>query len=343
MKARTLHYICHIAFALLALVSCGKNRNLYSVEGVISAESGDSIFVVGFDSRFSRCDTIRPTAGVFHYSVRVDTITPLLLLYSNGGHDILFAEKGTTAHLRREEGAKYAVVNGGDTDNLLTSFRKRCGANISLDSLMQVIDSITIKHPFSEALPYIIYEYLIRDHDASISQINSIRNKMGGVLQDHQFMLDLGTEIRRRGGSHNTYLSNIMLTDTAGIEHNFNDLCNRGYQIATIWASWNEESRRGRDSIYSIREDFPDKQIIFTSISLDMNRERWIESVASDSLDWVEYCNPLGYNSKFISTTGIYQIPSYILLSAQESIIKVCYSIDEVKKNINLRVPTKKE
>ena len=78
-----------------------------------------------------------------------------------------------------------------------------------------------------------------------------------------------------------------------------------------------------------------------SAISIDTNFDRWKEIVDADSLNWTEYCDPMGWNSKIITTAGITRLPAYLLMTAQEYITAVCYSIDDLKYTINERVPNK--
>jgi hypothetical protein len=165
-------------------------------------------------------------------------------------------------------------------------------------------------------------------------------NKMSGLLQDHQFILDLNTNKKTVGGSA-SFISRVTVTDTANIKSQFNQICDLGYQVICIWASWNEQSRNARKQIYALQDSFPEKQIMQSAISIDTNFDRWKESVDADSLNWTEYCDQTGWNSKIVTTPGINKLPAYLLLTGQEHITAVCYSIDDLKYTIKDRVPDK--
>lgn len=334
------HSITAILFFCLALISCNRQKDIFTLEGVIESGCDDSIIVVGFDYRFDRTDTIRPVNGEFKYRVQVDTITPLILLHTDGTQDIVFAEKELVSSLYKSDSTYYSTITGGSANDELTLFRSEVMNDTTLAQIVARIDTFVTENPFSEVIPYLIYEYMIHRNSATVSQINSITKKMSGLLQDHQFMLDLNSNTKNIGGTA-SFISRVTVSDTANIKSQFNQICDLGHQVICIWASWNEQSRNARKQIYALQDSFPKKQIMQSAISIDTNFDRWKESVDADSLNWTEYCDPMGWNSKIITTAGITRLPAYLLLTAQEYITAVCYSIDDLKYTINDRVPNK--
>lgn len=334
------HSITAILLFCLALISCNRQKNIFTLEGVIENGCNDSIIVVGFDYRFDRTDTIRPVNGKFKYTLQVDTITPLLLFHTDGTQDIVFAEKELTSILHKSDSTRYSSITGGVANDELTLFRSKAVNDTTLAQIVARIDTFVTEDPFSEVIPYLIFEYLLHRNSASVSQINSITNKMSGLLQDHQFILDLNSNIKSVGGS-SSFISRVTVADTASIKKQFNQISDRGYQVMCIWASWHEQSSNARREFYALKDSFPDKRMTYTALSIDTNFERWKETVSADSLNWVEYCDQTGWNSKIVTTAGINRLPAYLLLTAQEHITAICYSIDDLKYTINDRVPDK--
>lgn len=330
--------IIKILFFCLALVSCNRQKNIFTLEGTIENGSSDSIIVVGFDYRFNRADTIRPVNGEFTYKIQVDTITPLLLFHTDGTRDIVFAEKDITSTLIKTDSTEYSIISGGVTNNELTEFRISTANDTIADDIYAKIDTFVTKDPFSEAIPYLIYEYMVVRNNATASRINSVIDKMSGLLQDHQFILDLTTNLRKKGGTSN-FLSRVAVSDTANNKIQITDISNRGYQVVYVWASWHEQSRKARREIASLPDSFPRKELRITPVSLDTNFERWKKATEQDSIGLQDYNDNLCWNSRLITTTGIYKIPAYLLLSSQETILGVSFTKEDLIKLIKDKVP----
>ena len=335
-----LRSIIGIIVLCLFVVSCNRQHNIYTLEGTIDSGSNDSIIVTGFDYRFERTDTIRPIDGKFVYTVQVDTITPLFLFYTDGSQDIVFAEKDITSTLHKTDSTKFSIINGGKTNNELTTFRNEVESDTTFEQIIARIDTFITHNPFSEAIPYLIYEYMVRQNKASVAQLNSVMNKMSGLLQDHQFILDLNTNKKTVGGSA-SFISRVTVTDTANIKTQFNQISDHGYQAVCLWASWHEQSYNARKQFYTLQDSFPNKQLMFTTLSIDTNFDRWKDAVSKDSLNLIDYCDQTGWDSKIVTTPGINKLPAYLLLTGQEHITAVCYSIDDLKFTIKDRVPDK--
>lgn len=333
-----LRSITGIIVLCLFVVSCNRQHNIYTLEGTIDSGSNDSIIVTGFDNRFERTDTIRPVDGKFVYTVQVDTITPLFLFYTDGSQDIVFAEKDITSTLHKTDSTKFSIINGGTTNNELTTFRNEVESDTTFEQIIARIDTFITHNPFSEAIPYLIYEYMVRQNKASVAQLNSVMNKMSGLLQDHSFILDLQSNTRRIGGSSN-FLTRVVVSDTTKTKTQITEINNRGYQIVCVWASWHEKSRKARHEMIGIPDSFPYKELRLTPVSIDTNYDRWKMTVEQDSTGLNEYDDILGWESRLITTTGINRIPAYLLLSPQETIMGVCYTIDDLMNHIEEKVP----
>ena len=335
---RRYHSIITLLMFCLVLISCNRQDNIYTLEGIIENGSDDNIIVVGFDNRFDYSDTIKPVDGKFTYTLQVDTITPLLLFHTDGTRDIVFAEKNITSALVKSDSTSYSTISGGAANDELTEFRHIISGNTNEDEIYAQIDSFVTRNPFSEAIPYLIYEYMVVRNNATASRINSVIDKMSGLLQDHQFILDLTTNLRKKGGTSN-FLSRVAVSDTANNKIQITDISNRGYQVVYVWASWHEQSRKARREIASLPDSFPRKELRMTPVSLDTNFERWKKATEQDSIGLQDYNDNLCWNSRLITTTGIYKIPAYLLLSSQETILGVSFTKEDLIKLIKDKVP----
>lgn len=326
--------ILTIALTLLA-VSCGRDKGMFVLQGTVQ-DGSDSILVVGLDSRFDRVDTIFCRNGSFSWSFRPDTVTTLILLLPDGRHYPVFAEKDVESLITVPADTGLFSVTGGPCNDLFGSFYLSALNDTSMRQTAARIDSFITRDPFSEVTPYLIYEYMVRKYHAREDDLEPLIKRMSGNMQDAPFITSLKSEFNKSLATNN-YIDNYQVIDSAGFRYQFADIGGKSnHLLVCVWASWmGDDALKARDTLQYFLDKYRLRYFNVTDVSIDVNSERWKEVISKDTVSWLSYNDPNGWESKFIKSTDLQSVPAFILFTGAKRIIYKTNSVRDIDIELN--------
>tara|TARA_R110002020_G_scaffold395034_4_gene605160 strand:- start:711 stop:1847 length:1137 start_codon:yes stop_codon:yes gene_type:complete len=95
------------------------------------------------------------------------------------------------------------------------------------------------------------------------------------------------------------------------------------YTIVDFWASWCRPCREENPNVVRVYKKFHDKGLNIISVSLDRpkERERWIQAIENDEMDWFHVSNLQYWQDPIVRKYGITGIPATFLLDENGVII----------------------
>lgn len=310
MRGRISTLLCAVLPIFAAACSSGHDST-FTLSGTIAGMGTDTILVTGIDARFDRVDTIFVEDGTFIYECELDTVTPLILIMSDGNHEVVFADKGLEAAISKSSTDSYAIVDGGKENLEYRLFMEKAVCDTSREQTFGHIDSLIRSNPFSEVAPLLIFRYYA-DGYAGISASDSLIRNIGGDMKDNSLIQNLLNEMPENRKA--TTFGDVDLYDTTMTKTTVKDLFKTDNVLFYFWASWDLSYKSALDSLKSIDKKFEDRNLKIVGITLDTNSDRWKEAVAQDSLEWEQYTDRNGWNGKMISQLNLHQLPCYVLV-----------------------------
>ncbi|MCM1448725.1 MAG: AhpC/TSA family protein [Clostridiales bacterium] len=91
-------------------------------------------------------------------------------------------------------------------------------------------------------------------------------------------------------------------------------------KILDFWASWCGPCRAENPNVKRIYEKYHDKGLEILSVSVDTDKDKWIEAIEADGLPW-NHASELGKNTTAQSVYFVYGIPYMLILDENNKIL----------------------
>ncbi len=114
----------------------------------------------------------------------------------------------------------------------------------------------------------------------------------------------------------------LSYKDTDGEVINLSSLRGK-YVLIDFWASWCGPCRRENPSVVKLYNKYKDKGFDIYSVSLDQQKERWVQAIEQDGLVWENHVSDLkGWSSAAAAQYGVRSIPFTVLIDKEGNIIE---------------------
>ncbi len=170
---------------------------------------------------------------------------------------------------------------------------------------------------FDNVVDYIVENYVVKDDLCLDEQTeNSIQNRI-----NQSKMLTIGSKA-----------PNILSPDENGNEVNLADI-NSGKILLIFYASWCPHCKDLLPEIHKLYKETKSFEVV--AVSLDENREDWLNFISENNLDWINLSDLKGWESKAAQEYYIYATPTMFLLDSELNIIGKPTNISEATLLIN--------
>lgn len=319
------------------LASCDGNKTkLYTISGK-AAEEQCHLLLFGLDGRYEERDSIKSdNDGDFKISIPVDTVTPLALLMPDGQMVTLYAEPNIKAKIAKDQNdTDRWVVVGGSVQALHDSISQILDACKKEKKLLEHLNEFIEANPISPINIELIRRYLIDIPSPDNTRINDYIEKLGGILQDHEYFAMTLKQIdkKRSNTLHKLFPSfKYNIADTAQVELS---TYIKKYLLVTFWASWDERSRSEMPKLRAIRDSVKSENFSILNIALEHDTTKWKKFIVGDSIIGDNACDTEAWNSELINKFNIKSLPFSILVSPYQRIVRFDLKLDDAGELID--------
>ena len=310
-----MRHLLSLMIVLLCLCSCRDKANTFVLEGRIGSLAHDTIYIYGADALYEHIDTVVVRDGAFRYKTSVDTVVPMWVLFPNMHREMVFADKGLKSTMHGDTALTGHIhISGGEHNALLQQFYHRTDS-LDKKEIISVADSFIRANPFSEVSIHLLREYFVDQPTPDNTKIKTLIGSMSGNLQDNNYVKQLQHTLNAyKPLSKNNTVNSYSVSDSEGKIVSTSEYKDT-YLLITFWASWDEESRQRQRELVAIKEKYKNHNFDILSVSLDTERQAWLQAIAEDSVTWRQACDFDGWQTGLVQRMHISRLPANILVN----------------------------
>ncbi len=206
-----------------------------------------------------------------------------------------------------------ATTPGTGRDSLITNFEKAKG------SVLQLVNLFVKEKPTSPVSAFVIYiTSPVSDDPAGLEKTYNMLSGEGkqSFYSKELEKLIAGSKIGKVG----TIAPDFSQPDSTNKPVTLSSFKGK-YVLVDFWASWCGPCRMENPAVVAAYNAFKDKNFTILGVSLDQNRDKWLQAIQADNLTWTHVSDLKYWQNAAAQLYKISGIPANMLIDPNGKII----------------------
>jgi peroxiredoxin len=198
----------------------------------------------------------------------------------------------------------------------------------SLASILALYQVFEDKHLLDEKKHFNYYENLSRSLGAVYphnKHVINLKKRVSDLKREEELRLENEASL-----ANGKPAPEIILPDTSGTHISLSSFKNN-LVLVDFWAAWCPPCREANKVLNNLYSQYNSKGFEIYSISLDRNKEQWVNAIRNDNIGWTQVSDLRFMNSPVVSTYNVTEVPHYILIDRQGRIISRNFTLQQLE------------
>lgn len=188
-------------------------------------------------------------------------------------------------------------------------------------------------NPASFVTPYFLARI---QYDKSAEELEQLLNGLDPKLASNQTIIDLKERVGKlKKVEIGQIAPDFTQNDPDGNPVKLSDVYTKNeYTLVDFWAAWCGPCRQENPNVVAVYNAYKDKGFGVLGVSLDQDKDRWLEAVAKDQLAWTQVSDLQYWSNEAAQIYAINSIPANLLLNKNGEIIAKGLRGEDLKAKI---------
>jgi len=335
----------------LSFFGCQKNDGYKINVSVTDSQSGMLYLLTAIDRKPVPVDSVILKDGKGTFFGKVDNSEIFLLKFENSQETTpLFIENSEINIVLQSDDIKNAKISGSKSQNLYEDFLKQLAPFDSERQLLREQYKVHFQSNDIEEVRKIETEIDNIDKKRTEMAQSFVENNRNSIVSlflirrfliftaDYQELSEILAQTPQELRQNSIYrffaqrlqlmesllpgkqISDYSFQNTEGEMVNISDFRGK-YLLLDFWASWCPDCRKVNPQNALLYNKYKPKGFEILGISLDNDRQKWIEAIEKDKLTWTQVSELKRWDTDAVKLFGIMAIPTIILIDDKGIIV----------------------